>query len=110
MKYLTVQEVACIGASACETRLEPLMDALLALEEADSTIEDPDLAANLESGCVDVQMIVDADDPAAAMVKAFATLRAAIHTIGDATPGWETSSAVMHVAPVGAADRRLAPA
>lgn len=110
MKYLTVQQVACIGPGACDTRLEPLMDALLDLEEADSAIDDPDLAANLESGCVDVQMVVDADDPAAAMVKALSTLRAAIHAIGDATPGWETASAVMHVAPVEAAGRILASA
>jgi hypothetical protein len=50
---------------------------------------------------------VDADDPAGAMVKALATLRAAIHAIGDATPGWETKTAVMHVAPANAADRLL---
>jgi hypothetical protein len=53
-------------------------------------------------------MLVDADDPASAMVKAFATLRAAIHAIGDATPGWEMTSAIMHVAPADAAERLLA--
>ena len=85
-----------------------MMDALLDLEEADTAIEDPDIAADVSTGGVDVQMIIEADDPALAMVKAFATLRAAIHAIGDATPGWETSSAVMHVAPADAADRLLA--
>jgi hypothetical protein len=84
------------------------MDALLDLEMVDGAIADPDLAADMSSGCVDVQMTVDAEDPAVAMVKALATLRAAIHAIGDATPGWETASAVMHVAPVEAADRLLA--
>lgn len=110
MKYLTVQEVQCVGSASCEPRLDPLMEALLNLEEADAAIADPDLAADLGTGCVDVQMIVEAADPAAAMVKALATLRAAIHAIGYATPGWETSTAVMHVAPVGAADRLLASA
>lgn len=110
MKYLTVQEIQCTGPASCEPRLDPLMEALLALEEADEAIADPDLAADLGTGHVDVQMVVDADDPAVAMVKALATLRAAIHAIGDATPGWETSTAVMHVAPVGAADRLLASA
>ena len=108
MKYLTVQQVRCVGRESCEPRLEPLMDALLDLEGADAAIEDPDIAADVSTGCVDVQMIIEADDPASAMVKAFATLRAAIHAIGDATPGWETSSAVMHVAPADAADRLLA--
>ncbi|MGH3266098.1 MAG: hypothetical protein ACRDNS_29360, partial [Trebonia sp.] len=92
----------------CEPRLDPLMEALLDLEEADAAISDPDIAADVSTGCVDVQMTVDADDPAAAMVKALATLRAAIHAIGDATPGWETATAVMHVAPADAADRLLA--
>jgi hypothetical protein len=54
---------------------------------------------------VDIQMIVDADDPAAAMVKASATLHAAIRASGDTAPGWETTTAVMHVAPAHAADR-----
>lgn len=108
MKYLTVQEVACIGPTACEKRLDPLMEALLDLEEVDEAIMDPDLAADLSTGRVDVQMTVEADDPAEAMVKALAALRTAIHAIGDATPGWETTTAVMHVAPADAADRLLA--
>ena len=66
------------------------------------------LAADLSTGCVDIRMIVDADDPAEAMVKALATVRAAVHAIVDATPDWETTTAVMHVAPAHAADRLLA--
>lgn len=108
MKYLTVQEIRCVGPGTREPRLAPLMNALLDLEGADETITDPDLAADLITGRVDVQMTVDADDPAAAMVRALATVRAAIHSIGDATPGWETATAVMHVAPADAADNLLA--
>jgi hypothetical protein len=84
------------------------MEALLDLEAVDDAITDPDLAADLSTGRVDIQMIIDAADPAEAMVKALATVRAAIHAIGDATPGWETATAVMHVAPANAADRLLA--
>lgn len=108
MKYLTIQEIQCVGLDSCDQRLDPLMEALLDLEAVDDAITDPDLAADLSSGRVDVQMIIDADDPAVAMVKALATLRAAIQAIGDATPGWETTTAVMHVAPAHAADRLLA--
>jgi hypothetical protein len=107
VKYLTIQQVACVALEALPERLDPLMEALLAIEQADSNIEDPDLAADLTTGEVDVQMAVEAGDPAEAMVKALATLRAAIHAIGDATPGWETGSAVMHAAPIEAADRLL---
>lgn len=105
MKYLTVQEVMCRGPAPCNERLDPLMEALLDLEAADAAVEDPDLAADISTGHVDVQMIVEASDPAAAMVKALATLRSAIHAIGDATPGWETTTAVMHVAPADAGER-----
>jgi hypothetical protein len=86
------------------------MEALLDLEESDPAIEDPDLASDIAIGCVDVQMIVDATDPAEAMVKAHTTLRTAIHQIGDGTPGWETNTAVMHVAPADSADRLLSSA
>jgi hypothetical protein len=108
VKYLTIQEIQCVGPADCESRLELLMDALLYLEEADAMITDPDLAADTATRRMDVQMIVDGDDPAVAMVKALATVRAAIHAIGYATPGWETSTAVMHVAPADAAHRLLA--
>jgi hypothetical protein len=73
------------------------MEALLGLEAADSAVADPDLAAHPGTGCMDVQMTVEAPDPAAAMVKALATLRAAIHAIGGS--GWETTSAIVHAAP-----------
>jgi hypothetical protein len=96
MKYLTTQEIQCVGPDSCEQRTDPLMEAFLDLEAADHAITDPDLAADLSTGCVDIPMI-----------KALATLRAAIHAIGDATPGWETTTAVMHVAPAHAADRLL---
>ncbi len=110
MKYLTVQEVTCIGPESCEPRLDPLMEALLNAEAADPAVEDPDLAADLSTGRVDVQMIVEAPDPAEAMVKALSTLRAAIHAIGDATPGWETTPAVMHAALADDPDRLFSPA
>jgi phosphatidylserine/phosphatidylglycerophosphate/cardiolipin synthase-like enzyme len=107
VKYLTIQEITCAGPPAVGAQLDSLMDALLDLEAADSAIEDPDLAADVSTGQVEVQFMVDAADPAAAMVKALSALRAAIHAIGDAAPGWETTWAVMHVAPTDAPERLL---
>jgi hypothetical protein len=102
VKYLTVQEVTCEDRPAFGVRLDPLMEALLRLEAADGAIEDPDLAADLGTGHVDVQMTVEAADPAAAMVQALATLRAAIRAIGGTDSGWETTAAFVHAAPSGA--------
>jgi hypothetical protein len=99
VKYLTVQEVVCTVPGTFGARLDPLMEALLSLEASDSAIEDPDLSADLGTGRVDVEMTVEAADPAAAMVKALAILRAALQAVADLTPGWETTSAVMHAAP-----------
>jgi hypothetical protein len=99
VKYLTVQEVTCEDRPAFGVRLDPLMEALLRLEAADGAIEDPDLAADLGTGHVDVQMTVEAADPAAAMVQALATLRAAIRAIGGSDSGWETTAAFVHAAP-----------
>jgi len=44
---------------------------------------------SLADGWVIVAMVVTADDPAEAIRKTVATVRAAIQKIGDATPGWE---------------------
>jgi hypothetical protein len=109
VKYLTVQEVTCTDLAAFGVHLDPLMEALLSLEAADSAVEDPDLAADLGTGRVDVQITVEAPDPAAAIVKALETLRAAIHAIGGSGSGWETTSAAVHAAPA-EAPGLLAPA
>jgi hypothetical protein len=110
VKYLTVQEVTCTDPAAFGVRLDPLMDALLRIEADDSAIEDPDLGADLGTGCVDVQMTVEAPDPAAAMVIALATLRTAIHASGGSDPVWETTSAIMHVEPAELPERPRASA
>jgi hypothetical protein len=45
MKYLTIQEIQCVGPDSCEDRIDALMEALLDLEAVDNAITDPDLAA-----------------------------------------------------------------
>jgi len=72
-----------------EDRLDLVMEQLLAIEAVDDTIEDPDITASLVSGEVTVTMFLDAEDLASAAPKLVATTRAAIHAVGDRTPGWE---------------------
>jgi hypothetical protein len=103
MRFLTVQEIRSVGAVSCGPRLAPLMAALLDLEAADPAISDPDLTADLGSGYVDVELMVSADDPVAAMSKALAAVRSAVRAIGE----WETGMATMRVGPVDAPDTLL---
>jgi hypothetical protein len=109
VKYLTVQEIWFAGdLTSFVDRVQALMDALLDIEDSDSGIGDPDLASNLAEGRADVQMVIEADGAPEAMTKALCALRTAVHAIGDATPGWETERAVLHVAPLDISERLFA--
>jgi hypothetical protein len=101
--YVVIQEITYPGDLTGD-RLDALMDALA----TDPAISDPDLAASLDENSVDVQMTVEGADQAEAAAKSLSALRAAIHAIGDAAPGWETSQGIMHIAPAALLDRLLA--
>ncbi len=104
MKFYAEFELDAAGPIP-EEMFDALADALYDLEAGDEDIEDTDLGASLADGRATVTMTVDAGDPALAGTKALAAVRAAIHAIGGATPGWETDRGVMRVAPADAADR-----
>jgi hypothetical protein len=106
VRYLIWQQITYCDPDTFEEHLDGLMEALLDLERCDEDVDSPDVAASLTSGDADVQMTVEAPSPAEAAVKAQATLRAAVHAIGDATPGWETVTS-MHVAPADAGEPRV---
>lgn len=75
--------------SLLERRLCALMDQLLAIEESDAAVQDPDVTATLSTGATLVNMYLDAADLPEAGHKLVATVRHALHAIGDGTPGWE---------------------
>jgi hypothetical protein len=79
------------------------MSALLDLEATDPAVSDPDITADIGSGYVDVELMISADDPVAAMSKALAAVRSVALAIGE----WETGMATMHVGPVDAPDSLL---
>lgn len=64
---------------------DALYEALLDMDD----VIDPDLAATLTTGTIDVQMVVEAEDDLDAAAKAACLLRTAIHQLGGYTPGWE---------------------
>jgi hypothetical protein len=104
VKFYTEIELDAAGPIP-EARFDALADALYDLDANDPAIESADLGASLADGRATVTITVDADDPAEAGTKALCTVRAAIHAIGDATPGWETARGVMRVAPADVSDR-----
>jgi hypothetical protein len=83
------------------------MNALLDIESVDGSVTDPDLAADITTGYVDVELTVEAADQISAMITAVAALRAAIEAIGDTAPDWETATAAMHVTPEDTAESLL---
>ena len=93
-----------------DDRFDAFADALYDLDEADPLIGNMSLGASLAEGRADVSMTVEEVDPAAAATKALASVRAAIHAIGDATPGWDTAHSVIRVAPAEEPERLSAPA
>jgi hypothetical protein len=84
MKYLAIQEIQCVGPGSSEQDIDQLTEALLDLEVVDDSMTDPDLVADVSTGRLDIQMIIDAADPAEATIKALAMLSAAIQAVGDA--------------------------
>lgn len=114
MKFRAEMTVLFKGDLALlDDRTDQLMDHLLAIEEAQPYIQDPDLTATLSTGMVQVSMYIDADDLPDAGQKLVATVRHAIHAIGGGTPGWEqvareVQEKCMLVSPVN--DRELADA
>ena len=97
MKFYTEIELESNGHIS-EKRFVAMADALYDLDASDPEISDTDVGASLTDGRVTVNMTVEAADPADAGTKALCTVRSAIHTIGDATPGWETARSVVRMA------------
>lgn len=109
MKFYTEMEVRADGEIPDE-HFDALADALYDLDAGDPAVADTDITACLADSRVTVSMVVDAEDPADAATKALCAVRAAIHAIGDATPGWETAKGVMRIAPAEESERLFSPA
>ncbi|HEY9412276.1 MAG TPA: hypothetical protein VIP77_22040 [Jiangellaceae bacterium] len=67
-----------------------VMDALCELEEVDSGIVDPDIAASLAKRKINFYMGVKADSTRDAERLFLANVRTALHAAGCSTPDWPT--------------------
>ncbi|WP_030176931.1 hypothetical protein [Spirillospora albida] len=81
-----------------EFPVEQFLVALANLEDSDPAIEDVDITATLATGDILITMCVQADDLAEAGQKLVATVRSALHEIGDGTAGWEQIARDIHEA------------
>lgn len=86
-RYQTTHHLRFHG---CLDDFDDRTDRLLEALEDMAGVEDVDLAANLVTGEVDLTFVVATDaDYADVGHQAVSVVRAAIHEIGDDTPGWE---------------------
>jgi hypothetical protein len=106
--YLVIQQVHYSGRLSDEV-LAILADALNDLADADPLVTGPDVVASMPTGLVDVQMIVEVSGRAEASARAQAALRAAIQTVRDTAPEWDTAAAVTLTGPAGEPGRLRIP-
>jgi hypothetical protein len=110
VKFYTEMELRASTGVIDDARFDALADALYELDDSDPDVTDADLTARLADGRVTASMVAEAVDQAAAATKAMCVVRTAIHTIGDGTPGWETKTGVMRIAPADETARLFASA
>ena len=67
-----------------------VMEALLDLEERDSTLYDPGVATDAKKMTIDIEVTVDGPSAAAVVDHAQTTIRTAIHAAGADMPNWPT--------------------
>ena len=87
-------DVAKVGDM--DARLDQFLEALTALEDADPQVSDIDLTATISTGEVSITMYIDTEEIGEASQKLIATVRAALHKIGESTPGWEIMARAIH--------------
>ena len=77
-----------------EAQVDALMEALLDLE--DDGFGDSAVGVDLGRAIVDVEVVGRGDSFDEALAKADSSIRAAIHAIGGATPGWVVLTTSQH--------------
>lgn len=82
------------GGAKVHDRAEAVMAELVELSETGDVL-DSSVSSDEEHCIVTLQVTVEADDLDGGIAKAMAAMRAAIHAVGDSTPGWPRHKDVM---------------
>lgn len=72
-----------------EIIFDAVTEALFDLEKSNDTLHDADVSANLEKRNIAISIAGTGETIEAASANASSAIRAAIHTSGGATPGWD---------------------
>jgi hypothetical protein len=83
------------GEIDLDQHLDHVMEALMALEKADTRVTDSDFDAEISSGFVRINSSATAVTFDGATAIAMATIRSAIHAAGGFTPGWESTDYIV---------------
>ncbi len=83
------------GEVDLDSHLDEVMTALMALESADERITDSDYVAAVKTGFVRINSSATENTFDEAAAVAMASIRAAIHSAGGFTPGWESNDYVV---------------
>ncbi len=82
------QTFAVLGSLNLDADTDRVMDELMLLVEADDRLSDADMSATLAEQIVTISVAVSASNFDAARELGDASIRAAIHAAGGATPSW----------------------
>lgn len=88
--------VDLFGVESIHDRAEAVMGELVNLSEA-GAILDSAVSSDSDRGIVTIEVTTRAPDLDKGVADAVSAMRAAIHAVGDATPGWPTHKDIMEV-------------
>lgn len=93
LRIVLTAESKEVGADSLDelvtSHLDVVMAGLVELEQLSADLHDPAVSFDSSTGRVDVELVVDAASAGAAIDRADATVRCAIHAAGGHTPAWE---------------------
>ncbi|GAA1782393.1 hypothetical protein [Streptomonospora arabica] len=97
---LYVATAVPVSPASFHRRASSLMDALMDLDACNDDIADPTVSSDAGESVMNVEVLVFTDDPIAALEKASAILRTALHAAGAATSAWPITRMTHHTGTV----------
>ncbi|MFD0775140.1 hypothetical protein ACFQZ2_14490 [Streptomonospora algeriensis] len=97
---LYVDTAGPVAPASFHRRATGLMDALMDLDACNDDIADPTVSSDAGESVMNVEILVFTGEPIAALEKASAVLRTALHAAGAATAAWPIAHMTHHTGTV----------